>query len=201
MFEILMALGFMHSNQNYIEGLFTIQFISFSIILSIILNLLQSSLFFANGFNGIQFIGWTGNKTTISEEDVLADVLTVPHPEDLLIEFSVNYKNESRSSNVLSRWSWSNSGRVELERVIYPFGRCLKLKIPSILKDDQVISLQIAPNITFMQSKNINRVKLYFKDSNFDSKILSSSFKPSNKEIDFSRRHKGSRIFRKIIVI
>ena len=69
------------------------------------------------------------------------------------------------------------------------------------LKRYQIISMQINPNISSMESKKVDRVNIYFKDPNFNSKFLSSSFKHSNKEIDFARRERGSRIFSKYIVI
>ena len=152
---------------------------------------------------GGQMIGWTGNQTSKPAHEVLEDVLTAPNPEDMLVEFRVNYRenNGSNKINKIKAWHWSISGHVEVERVIYPFGRCLRLKIPTTLKIYQIISMQINPNITSMESKNVDRVKIYFKDPNFESKFLASSFKPSNREIDFSRRERGSRIFRKYIVI
>ena len=131
-------------------------------------------------------IGWTGNQTSKSADDVLEDVLTDPHPEDMLVEFRVNFKENdgSNKTNRIRSWQWSELGKVEFERVIYPFGRCLKLKIPIYLKRYQIMSMQISPNITSMKSKNVDRVKIYFKDPNFDSKFLSSSFNPSKKEIE-----------------
>ena len=60
-------------------------------------------------------IGWTGNQTSKPAPEVLEDVLTAPHPEDMLVEFRVNYKenNGSNKINKIKAWQWSKSSHVE----------------------------------------------------------------------------------------
>ena len=158
----------------------------------------QSSSYFALGVVGVGKIGWIGNQTSKSAKEVLDDVLTVPHPEDVLVDFKIKYKHNigSNKTSKLKSWSWSNSGSVEYERVIYPFGRCVKLKVPTKLKDSQIIFMKIEPNTTSMETNSVQRIKIYFKDPEFDSKFLSGSFKPSNNDIDFASRNHGGKIFR-----
>ena len=158
----------------------------------------QSSNYFALGVVGVGNIGWTGNQTLKPANEVLEDVLTVPHPEDFLLDFKIKYKHNIGSNKTieLKSWSWSNSGSVEYERVIYPFGRCVKLNVPTQLKDSQIIFMKIEPNTTAMKSKSVQRITVYFKDPDFNSKFLSSSFKASNNKINFKSRHHGGQIFR-----
>jgi hypothetical protein len=72
---------------------------------------------------GGQMIGWTGNQTSKPAPEVLEDVLTAPDPEDMLVEFRVNYRenNGSNKINKIKAWHWSISGHVEVETLIYPF--------------------------------------------------------------------------------
>ena len=113
------------------------------------IQLSKSSLHYANGVIDNRIVGWVGNGTGKLASELLEDILQIRNPEDLVSSFRANYKIDRRSKKKLKQWVATGEDLTRLKVDIFPFGRCLAMKLPKRLDYAQVVSIQIQPNSFF----------------------------------------------------
>ena len=143
---------------------------------------------YSRGFpNDKHFIGWSGNQSDLSHEEVGVKISTIRTTEDcprVVANFIVDNKKVRRTLIL------------ELTRGLYPSGRCCAAEIPAEAAQSPVYELDFLMDHNNTINQNIKEFKIILSDQTSSSIFQLHKFNMEGSPLEVSMKEEGYRKYR-----